>query len=70
MIFEAFNQENLQLQEDSAERGLGLTISKKIVTMLGGDLKLTSESGRSSRFYFTIRMVFSQFNNGFVNEKR
>jgi len=70
LIFEAFNQGETSTTRRFGGTGLGLTISKKIVTMLGGDLKLTSEPGRGSRFFFTIRMAFSQFNNGFVNEKR
>ena len=70
VIFEAFNQGETSTTRRFGGTGLGLTISKKIVTMLGGDLKLTSEPGQGSRFYFTIRMAFSQFSNGFVNEKR
>jgi len=70
VIFEAFSQGETSTTRRFGGTGLGLTISKKIVSMLGGELKLMSEPQRGSRFYFTIRLVFSQFNNGFVNEKR
>jgi len=70
VIFDAFSQGESSTTRRFGGTGLGLTISKKIVSMLGGELKLMSESQRGSKFYFTIRLGFSQFNNGFVNEKR
>jgi PAS domain S-box-containing protein len=35
--------------------GLGLTISKKLTSLMGGTLMVTSEEGRGSDFSFTIR---------------
>jgi signal transduction histidine kinase/CheY-like chemotaxis protein len=70
LIFEAFSQGETSTTRRFGGTGLGLTISKKIVNMLGGDLKLTSEPNKGSRFYFTIKMPFSQSNAGFVNEKK
>ena len=34
--------------------GLGLAISKTIVKLMGGELKLKSEQGKGSEFYFTV----------------
>ena len=53
-IFESFTQ----LDEESTRKyggtGLGLWISKKLVRLFGSDLKVDSEPGVGSRFYFTI----------------
>ncbi len=53
-IFERFRQ-----AEDSRGRiyegtGLGLTISKNLAELLGGDMWLESEEGKGSVFYFTL----------------
>ncbi|NND63378.1 MAG: HAMP domain-containing histidine kinase [Flavobacteriaceae bacterium] len=34
--------------------GIGLALVKKIVTKLGGTMKVTSEIGRGSTFSFTV----------------
>ncbi|MEZ5447867.1 MAG: ATP-binding protein [Thiolinea sp.] len=36
--------------------GLGLAISQKLVRLLGGELKLRSQPGKGSCFYFTLRL--------------
>jgi signal transduction histidine kinase/ActR/RegA family two-component response regulator len=70
VIFEAFNQGETSTTRRFGGTGLGLSISKKTVSMLGGNLNVESEPGKGSRFFFTIRMPFSQLKVGFVNEKR
>jgi signal transduction histidine kinase len=69
-IFDAFNQAETSTTRRYGGTGLGLTISKKIVMKLGGDLKLTSEKGKGSCFYFTIRMPFSLGPKPYVNENK
>ncbi|MFL5788080.1 MAG: ATP-binding protein, partial [Flavisolibacter sp.] len=70
IIFEAFNQGESSTTRRFGGTGLGLTISKKIVSMLGGDLRVESEPGEGSHFFFTIQMPISQENRAFVNEKK
>ncbi len=67
-IFDAFNQAETSTTRRYGGTGLGLTISKKIVMKMGGDLKLRSERGKGSCFYFTIMMPFVQNKKSFVNE--
>ena len=54
LIFERFRQ----LEESNTRRfsgnGLGLSISKQIANLMGGDIHLRSEKGKGSTFYFTI----------------
>jgi CheY-like chemotaxis protein len=54
MIFERFRQGSQALTRDYEGSGLGLSISKAYVEMLGGKIWVISEPGKGSAFYFTI----------------
>jgi len=56
-IFSAFSQMNHQDVEKYGGTGLGLTISKKIVKMMKGDLSLESEVSKGTRFIVTLNEV-------------
>ncbi len=54
-IFEAFSQEDSTTTRRYGGTGLGLTISNKLLGLMGSKLELESKVGKGSRFYFTIR---------------
>ena len=53
-IFERFRQADNSLSRNHEGSGLGLTIAKAYVEMLGGALRVESEEGKGSKFIFTL----------------
>jgi PAS domain S-box-containing protein len=53
-IFEAFSQEDSSTTKRFGGTGLGLAISNKLLALMGSELKLSSESGAGSTFYFDV----------------
>jgi hypothetical protein len=56
-IFERFQQAGNTLTDKPHGTGLGLPISRQILQRFGGDVSVTSEIGRGSRFSFRIPLV-------------
>ncbi|MEI8635041.1 response regulator [Vibrio sp. PP-XX7] len=55
-IFEGFTQAEASTTRRYGGTGLGLVISKRLIHLMGGELKLQSEPGSGSCFWFDLEM--------------
>jgi PAS domain S-box-containing protein len=56
LIFKPFSQADTSTTRKYGGTGLGLTISTRLVQMMGGKIWVESEAGRGSQFHFTVRL--------------
>lgn len=56
-IFEPFRQADLEISNQYGGTGLGLTISQKLVNLMGGKIWVESTPGNGSLFCFTIPLM-------------
>jgi signal transduction histidine kinase len=55
VIFEEFKQAETGARDPRAGAGLGLAISRQLMTLMGGRIWVESEVGRGSTFHFTLQ---------------
>lgn len=55
IIFESFSRERNTTAGKVGGTGLGMSIVKKLVDMMGGTIEVESESGKGSRFTVILR---------------
>jgi signal transduction histidine kinase len=54
VIFERFRQLNDNSTRNVGGNGLGLSIVKNLVNIMGGEIRVESEQGKGSSFYFYL----------------
>ena len=55
-VFDAFAQEDDSATNRYGSSGLGLAITKNIVEMMNGDIRIESEKGKGTTFYVTVTL--------------
>ena len=59
-VFEAFAQADTSISRRFGGTGLGLTITQRLVKLMGGELKVRSVSGQGTTFWFALPMPLTE----------
>ncbi|NPD44701.1 MULTISPECIES: response regulator [unclassified Lentimicrobium] len=59
-IFESFTQADVNITRQFGGTGLGLSITKQLIQLMGGQIQLTSELEKGSKFFFDLDFTISK----------
>ena len=59
-LFVPFQQVDASLSKKHEGTGLGLYLSKKLVTLLGGNISVRSRYGKGSDFTFNVPLKYAE----------
>ncbi|MCT4616509.1 MAG: ATP-binding protein [Marinifilaceae bacterium] len=69
-IFDAFTQADSNNTRMYGGMGLGLSISKKLIKLMGGTIKLRSQESKGTCFYFTLKLDNDKFSENTISETK
>jgi PAS domain S-box-containing protein len=69
-VFEAFEQEDSSTTRRFGGAGLGLSITRRLVAMMGGEISVVSEVGKGSTFTITLDLGIATDNEDEIVEAR